>query len=169
MKKIILAGVAAIAALGFSACCNSNSCDKDAAKAADKGETKDVLYSGILPSADALATVYTLRLEYDDDNNYTDGDYELIENTLAADTVAASGIKEALTSYSAGDFRKASKEVNGATVEYIELTPDAKDALGAASASSLYFVVNADNSLTMTGASLEKSETPGLNYTLTAK
>lgn len=166
MKKSVLFGLAAVAALGLASC--GNSCDK---KACDGGkcDDKEELYSGILPSADAQCTVYTLKLDWDDDHNYTDGDFEMIENTLAADTIDASGLKEVVTAYTSGDFRKASKEVNGATVEYIELVPDAKDALGGSSAASAYFVINPDQSLTMVGADLEKSEMPGMNYTLTLK
>lgn len=165
MKKSLLLGLAAVAALGFTAC-NKTDCKSGAA--CTKGD-KEVLYSGILPSADAIGTVYTLKLEFDDDHNYTDGDFTLVENTLAADTVAASGLKEAATSYSKGDFRKESKQVDGVNVEYIRLVPKAKDALGSASAASMYFIVNADGSLTMTGTDLQKSENPALNYTLTVK
>ncbi|MDE6498581.1 MAG: hypothetical protein K2L21_07975 [Muribaculaceae bacterium] len=165
MKKVLFM-MLAVASLGFVSC---NKCDTKAAPAADKGGDKEVLYSGILPAADAQGTVYTLKLDFDDDHNYTDGDFTMVENTLAADTVAASGLKEVATSYTKGDFRKESKQVDGATVEYIRLIPDAKDALGAPSAASGYFVVNEDGSLTMVGADLTKSVNPELNYTLTVK
>lgn len=168
MKKQTIMGLAVIAALGLGACnesktssaasCGQPKCDND----------KEVLYSGILPAADAQGTVYTLKLEFDDDNNYTDGDYMLVENSLAADEEAASGLKEAATSYTKGDFVKESKDVDGAKVEYIRLTPDAKDSLGAPSASSLYFVINADESLTMVGADLQMPANAEL-YTLTVK
>lgn len=165
MKKTVLFGVAAVAAFAFASCNNSNT---GAAPVKGSGD-KDVLYSGILPSADAQCTVYTLKLEFDDDHNYTDGDFDMVENTFAADTIDASGLKEVLTAYTSGDFRKASKVVDGVTVEYIELIPDAKDALGGGSACSNYFVINPDQSLTMVGADLVKSEMPGMNYTLTVK
>ncbi|MDE6277434.1 MAG: copper resistance protein NlpE [Muribaculaceae bacterium] len=164
MKKTVLM-MLAVASLGFASCDNT----KATAEAPTTDGDKEVLYSGILPSADAQGTVYTLKLEFDDDHNYTDGDYTLVENTLAADTVAASGLKEVATSYSKGDFRKESKVVDGTSVNYIRLTPDAKDALGTPSGSSLYFVINEDESLTMVGPDLEKSVNPELNYTLTVK
>lgn len=167
MKKTVMLGLAAVAALGFTACNNSNA--TSGAAQAKNGGDKEVLYSGILPAADAQGTIYTLKLEFDDDHNYTDGDFTMIENTLATDTVAASGLKEVATSYTKGDFRKESKQVDGTTVEYIRLLPDAKDALGAASASSLYFIINADESLTMVGADLQKAANPEMNYTLTIK
>lgn len=165
MKKTTFMGLAIVAALGFTACNNSNT----ATTQVKKGGDKEVLYSGILPAADAQATVYTLKLDFDDDNNYTDGDFTMIENTLVSDTIAASGLKETATSYSKGDFRKESKQVDGTTVEYIRLLPDAKDALGTASASSLYFIVNPDESLTMVNADLKKAENTEMNYTLTVK
>ncbi len=164
MKKTVMLGLAAVAALGFTACNNSN-----AASGVAKSGDKEVLYSGILPAADAQGTVYTLKLEFDDDHNYTDGDFTMVENTLASDTISASGLKEVATSYTKGDFRKESKQVDGATVEYIRLVPDAKDALGAASGSSMYFIINADESLTMVGADLQKAANPEMNYTLTVK
>ena len=78
-------------------------------------------------------------------------------------------MKEVATSYTKGDFRKESKQVDGATVEYIRLMPDAKDALGTASAASGYFLMNEDGSLTMVGADLQKAVNPEMNYTLTVK
>lgn len=165
MKKTVLLSLAAVAALGFSACDNNTA-------TADKSQSKDgdkvVLYSGILPAADAQGTVCTLRLEFDDENNYTDGDFVMVENSLAADSVAASGLKEAATSYSEGDFRKETKTVDGATVEYLVLTPDAKDGLGAASTTPTYLVVNEDQSLTLVNSSIELPSVPAL-YTLTVK
>ncbi len=166
MKKTFLLGLAVVGALGFTACNNSNT----TANAAQPkgGSDKEVLYSGILPAADAQGTVYTLKLDFDDDNNYTDGDFLMIENSLASDTVSVSGLKEVATSYTEGDFRKESKTVNGETVEYIRLIPEAKDALGTPSASSLYFIVNADGSLTMVGESLEAPVMAEM-YTLSVK
>lgn len=165
MKKTFLLGLAVAGALGFTACNNSNA---TSTVAQSKGGDKEVLYSGILPAADAQGTVYTLKLEFDDDHNYTDGDYTMVENSLASDTVAISGLKEVATSYTKGDFRKESKTVDGATVEYIRLIPDAKDALGTPSASSLYFVINADESLTMVGEDLQMPAIAEM-YTLTVK
>lgn len=165
MKKAVML-MLAVASMGLVACNNDCSADKGTAPKGDND--KETLYSGILPSADAQGTVYTLKLEFDADNNYTDGDFTMVENTLAADTVAASGLKEATTSFTKGDFRKESKQVNGANVEYIRLTPDAKDALGAPSACSMYFLVNEDGSLTMVAEDLQKPLEPAL-YTLTVK
>lgn len=166
MKKTALLGLAGVAALGFTACDNGQNATN---QQPNNGNDKVVLYSGIIPAADAIGTICTLKLDFDDDNNYTDGDFTYIENSLVSDTVSAAGIKEAATSYSEGDFKKLSKQVDGQTVEYVKLTPDAKDNLGAASTAPLYFIINADQSLTMVQADLKKSDVPGLNYTLTVK
>lgn len=165
MKKTAIMMLTLLASIGFTAC--NNSCDK--AKCDKSCNDKEVLYSGILPAADAQGTVYTLKLDFDDDNNYTDGDFTMIENTLAADTVAASGLKEVATSYTKGDFTKTSKQVDGDVINYIRLVPDAKDALGTASSSTMYFIINADESLTMVGEDLQKAADPAMNYTLTVK
>ncbi len=167
MKKVALIGIA-ICALGITACNNSKSEKGISTLPAVGNGDKEVLYSGILPAADAQGTLCTIKLEYDDDNNYTDGDFTMIENSIVADSVATAGIKEAATSYSSGDFRKATKQVNGETVEYIILTPDAKDILGSASVSPTYLLVNADQSLTLVNSNIEKPENPEL-YTLTVK
>lgn len=168
MKKTILFGLAAIAAAAGLTACNDNakSCSADGSCAKD-GD-KEMLYSGVLPAADACGTVYTLKLDYDDDNNYTDGDYTLVENSLTTDSITGA-INEAATAYSEGDFTKKSKVVGDSTVEYLELVPDAKDLLGAASNTNLYFIVNADQSLTLVSSDLTKSDVEGLNYTLTLK
>ena len=165
MNKFVLFGAVAAAAVGLSAC-NNNGQSVDASASKGNGD-KEVLYSGVLPAADAFGTVYTLKLDFDDDNNYTDGDFVLVENTLSVDSVG--NVTNVTASYNEGDFRKLSKVVGGASVEYIQLTPDAKDALGTASASSMYFIVNPDQSLTMVNADLQKSDNEGLNYTLTVK
>lgn len=167
MKKVALIGIA-ICALGITACNNSKSNNTATTLPVVGHGDKEVLYSGILPAADAQGTLCTIKLEYDDDNNYTDGDFTMVENSIVADTVAAAGIKEVATSYSSGDFCKASKQIDGATVEYIVLTPDAKDVLGAASASPTYFILNADQSLTLVNSNIEMPENPEL-YTLTVK
>lgn len=167
MKKTFMIGLATIAALGFAACNSSNAGSNN--NSGQKSGDKEVLYSGILPAADAQGTIYTLKLEFDDDHNFTEGDFTMTENTLVADTVASSGLKEVATSFSKGDFRKESKQVNGANIEYIRLLPNAKDALGTPSASSMYFLINPDESLTMVGADLQKPADPNLNYTLTVK
>lgn len=170
MNKKTILGVAAVALLGLSACNNScdKSCDNSCGNTAKDGKDKEMLYSGILPAADAQGSAYTLKLEYDAEDNYNEGDYTLVENTLVADSIAASGLKVMTSSYSKGDFKKEVKQVNGNNVTYLQLIPDAKDALGTPSAASLYFIVNPDESLTMVSADLQTPENAEL-YTLTSK
>lgn len=163
MNKLILLAAATAAAAGLAACSNTSS--NAAAPQAGSGD-KAVLYSGILPAADADGTAYALRLDYDDDRGYADGDFSLTETTFAIDSAGAAA--EVAASYTEGDFAKKTKTVNGQAVEYIQLAPDAKDALGDASSCSLYFIVNPDGSLTMANADLTPASS-GLNYTLTAK
>lgn len=160
MKKQFLIGLAALAAVGFVAC------DRPNDKSACSGDgDKEVLYSGILPAADAQGVIYTLKLDFDDDHNYTDGDYRMVENCVASDSIATSGLKVTSVSYTSGDFRKESEVLDGKTVEYIKLLPDAKDGLGAASTSPVYLLINADQSLTMVSQDLVVPENAEL-YTL---
>ncbi|MDE5773507.1 MAG: hypothetical protein K2H86_03505 [Muribaculaceae bacterium] len=169
MKKTLILGAAAVALLGLASCGNCNNSDKScSANGCKNDKDKEVLYSGILPAADAQGSLYTLKLEYDADDNYNEGDFTLVENTLASDTVAPAGLKVLATSYSKGDFRKESKQVDGAVVEYIKLLPDAKDALGTPSAASQYYLINADESLTMVNADLQRPDSTTVAlYTLT--
>ncbi|MDE7159296.1 MAG: hypothetical protein K2O24_00415 [Muribaculaceae bacterium] len=166
MKTKALFGIAALAAFGLTACSNASG-TPSAAGASANGD-KEMLYSGILPAADAQGNVVTLKLDFDDDHNYTDGDFIMVENTVAADSISAAGITAASTSYSEGDFRKATKQVDGKTLEYLVLTPDAKDLLGAATATPSYFLINENQTLTLVNADIELPANPEL-YTLTAK
>lgn len=164
MKKTILTGLAAVAALAFTAC---HSAEKQPSQAQVKGDNdKEVLYSGILPAADAIANLYTVVLDYDGDKNYTEGDYTMVLQSLTSDSTDVSGLKQAAVGYVTGDFKKATKEVNGKTVEYVKLTPE--DYLGASGVTPFYFVVNEDGSLTMTAEDLEVTPSP-LNYTLSVR
>ncbi|MBD5300775.1 MAG: copper resistance protein NlpE N-terminal domain-containing protein [Duncaniella sp.] len=166
MKKKVMFGLAAVAALGFTACGNSAS-TSDAAQA-KSGNDKEVLYSGILPAADVQGILCTLKLDYDADHNFSEGDFVMVQNYINSDTATVSGLKDMSTSYSEGDFTKESKQVNGTTIEYLRLTPDAKDGLGDASSDPVYLMVNADGSLTLINSELEVPSMPAL-YTLAVK
>lgn len=166
MKKTILFSLAA-ATLALASCgnCKSGSCDTTKARGGDKEE----LYAGVLPTADAEGMIYTLVLDYDDDHNYTDGDFSLTQTALESDTVFTPNFKAGVTSYTEGDFKIEDKTVDGATVKVLTLVPEAKESLGTADNSTLYFFVNGDNTLTMVSADLTKAVDPTLNYTLTLK
>lgn len=145
MKKFLILGLGVIGALSIV------SCDNKAASKCQGGD-EEILYTAIVPGADNMGTVYSLAMDYDHDDN--DGDYLLVENTLVSDSLAATGFTSSTTSLTKGDFKKLSKTVDGAVVEYIQLVPDAKDALGAPSAGSGFFVINQDGSLTMVAEDL---------------
>ncbi len=163
MKKTLL-GIALVS-LAFASCsdknCNGEKCDAKS----DRTE----LYAGILPAADAQGVLYSLVLDYDDDDNYTTGDFELTQSYLMNDTVAASGIRAGLTSVAEGDFTLGTKGTSSETVKYLTLTPKAKDAIGNADSAPLYFLINDDNTLTLVNSELTKAENDSLNYTLERK
>ena len=121
------------------------------------------------PAADAEGILYTLKLDYDDDHNYTDGDFQLVETALLSDTVSAMNLRTGVTSLTEGDFRIETSTAEGETTSYMRLVPDAKESLGAASTATLYFIINPDKSLTMVNSDLTKAANDSLNYTLTLK
>ncbi len=162
MKKTIFA--VALAALALTAC-NSKNCCKDNACASDKQE----IYSGILPGADTDGILYTLNVDYDEDDNCLEGDYNLVQTYLAADSVAPTGYKDVKTVRSEGDFKVESKKVDGAEVKYLRLIPDMKDSSPEADSQPMYFVVSSDSTLTMVNSDLKPSENAALNYTLVKK
>lgn len=161
MKKIFV-GIALIS-LALTACDNNR--DRNHGSLGDKEE----LYAGIMPAADAEGILYTLKLDYDDDHNYTDGDFQLVETALIGDTVSAMNLRTGVTSLTEGDFRIETSTAEGETTSYMRLVPDVKESLGAASTSTLYFIVNPDKSLTMVNSDLTKAANDSLNYTLTLK
>lgn len=166
MKKSILLGLA-ILPLALASCgnCNNGSCNA----ANGRGGDKEELYAGILPAADAEGYLYTLRLDYDDDHNFTDGDYALTQTAIVADTLGAPAYNAGVTSYTEGDFTIESKNVNGVDTKYMRLVPKAKESLGTADNSTLYMLVNGDNTLTLVNADLTKAQNDSLNYTLKLK
>lgn len=164
MKKALF-GIALIS-LAFASC-NDKNCNKGESCATHGDRTE--LYAGILPAADAEGVFYSLVLDYDDDDNYTTGDFELTQSYLMRDTVAPTALQAGLTSVAEGDFTLGTKGTAAETIKYITLTPKAKDAIGNADSAPLYFLVNDDNTLTMVSADLTKAENDSLNYTLTRK
>lgn len=156
MKKIVFA--AAVAALAFTACNSGNSC-----KSGNDGD-KNELYTGVLPAADADGILYNLSLDFDDDHNFTDGDYHLTETYLMTDTVRGKSF-DGRSFKTEGDFKVETRTVDGKEVKYLKLTPEAKESVGNASSDVLYFIIDSDNSITLTDAELSM---PGdsLNYTL---
>lgn len=155
MKKTIFSLVAlSILTLG-AASCNQNR--------GDNPGLREEVFTGVLPAADALGVRYTLKLDFDDDHNYTDGDYDLVETYLYGDTLSATGTRDAASFKSEGDFTL-EKNQNGKS--YLKLVQNAKDSSAGSNGGPLYFLVDSDSTITMVNADLQPSETPGMNYTL---
>lgn len=166
MKKSFYLAAAALAMMSMAACSGNNtnkSCDGDGSC---KSKCKDQVYTGVLPAADAAGVRYTLTLDYDDDHNYTDGDYDLIETYLLTDSVSATGYKDGQSFKSEGDFTvmKGSGENEGKT--YLKLVQDAKDSAKGSNAGPMYFLVESDSTVVMVDSDLQTSVNPDLNYTL---
>lgn len=158
MKKAFLS-LAALALVAVGAVSCQSKCDKAAGVMNNSDD--DVAYTGLIPAADALGVRYTLLLDYDDNN--TKGDYDLIETYVMADTLSASGLKDADSFKSEGDFT-VGKTQDGKS--YLKLVQDLKDSSAGSAAGPLYFLVDSDSTLTLVGEDLQPSVTPGMNYTL---
>lgn len=153
--------VAAAAAMAFMASCSGSNQKADenaAADAATATETQDIVYTGILPSADAAGIRYSLTLDYGD------GDYELTETYLDFDSVSPSGYKDGQAFKSEGNFTVEDATPATAGKKHLRLISKAAEN---ASPDTLYFLIDSDSAITLVGADLQPSETPGLNYTLT--
>lgn len=160
MKKGFYMAAAVAAMLGMAACsgnkCPGNSCANGACADLD-----DLTYTGVLPAADGPGIRYTLKLDYDDDKKNLEGDYDLVETYLEADSTSVNGIKDNVSLKSEGDFTVV--EQNGK--KYLKLVKDVKDSNPNA-ASALYFEVASDSTLTMVNAELQPAVSDSLNYTL---
>lgn len=165
MKKSIYLAAAALAMMSMAACSGYNSNQANGGNYA-KAYDKDQVYTGVLPAADAAGVRYTLTLDYDDDHNYTDGDYDLIETYLVTDSVSATGYKDGQSFKSEGDFTvmKGSGENEGKT--YLKLVQDVKDSAQGSNAGPMYFLVESDSTVVMVNSDLQTSVNPDLNYTL---
>lgn len=166
MRKLIF-GAAAMTLLALSACSNGNgSCAADKNCGDCKKGDKEAVYTGVLPAADVDGIRYTLKLDYDDDNNYTDGDYDLVEVYFVGDSTSATGYKDSARFKSEGDFKVINGTGDNASKKYIKLVQDVKDSSAGSNADVMYFLVQSDSTLVMVNSDLQESTTPGLNYTL---
>ncbi|MBD5281068.1 MAG: copper resistance protein NlpE [Bacteroides sp.] len=155
MKKIIYVAAAALSMMSMAACNGNQKASGDAQKAGDKLE----IYTGVLPAADCDGIRYALQLKYDDDHNYTDGDYDLLETYLVSDSV---GNRDDKSFKSEGDFSVMEKNGN----KYLKLVQDRDDSQQGSADSPMYFLVESDSTIVMVNSDLQKSDAPGLNYTL---
>ncbi len=159
MKKLFYLGAVALTMLTMSAC-SGKDCGDGKCSAAD--HDKDLTYTGILPAADGPGIRYTLKIDYDDDKKNMEGDYDLVETYLEADSTAVNGVKDNISYRSEGDFTV----VEQSGKKYLKLVKDNKDSNPNATA-NLYFEVPTDSTLVMVNAELQPAVSSELNYTLT--
>lgn len=159
MRKTIYMMAAVAAILGMAAC--SGNCGSNSGCA--RGDREEV-YTGVLPAADCEGIRYVLRLDFDDDNNWQDGDYDLLETYVGVDTVATASIKDVNSYDSEGDFTVINGEGANAGKKYLKLVKNARKSSQGAS-DELYFEVDNDSTITLVNSNLERAATP-LNYSL---
>lgn len=161
MKKMIL-GAAALAMVTLAACSGS---PKDTMPG-NTGNSKDEVYTGVLPAADADGVRYTLKLDYDSEKNNSEGDYDLVEVYLVGDSTSSTGYKDGARFKSKGDFSVMDGTGANSSKKYVKLVQDAKDSSNGSNGGPMYFLVQSDSTLVMVNAELEESVMPGMNYTL---
>lgn len=161
MKKMIL-GAASLAMVMMAACSGSPKTQLPG----NTVNTKDEVYTGVFPAADAGGVRYTLKLDYDDDSADKGGDYYLVEVYLVGDSTSATGYKDGARFKSKGDFSVMDGTGDNAAKKYIKLTQDAGDSAKGSNGGPMYFLVKSDSTLVMVNAELEQSVMPGMNYTL---
>lgn len=153
MKKTILGACAFAGMLALASCSNGNCKGNQCGNSNCSDE--DMVYTGVLPAADADGVRYTLTLDYDDDDNCMKGDFDLVETNLKCDSVSGKSC-DASSSKSEGDFTVIEKDGN----KYLKLVKKHQ------AAAPMCFLVSSDSTLTMVNDSLKVSENPKLNYTL---
>lgn len=164
MKKTFYI-TAACATLLMAGACSGNNKSAGIDKSAKAGDRTEV-YTGVIPAADASGIRYTLKLDFDDDHNYTKGDYDLLETYFAGDSISPTGLKDLKSFTSEGDFTVEKGQGANSGKTYLKLVQDAKDSSAGSNAGPLYFLVESDSTIVMVNSDLQPSETPGLNYTL---
>ncbi|MDE6768742.1 MAG: copper resistance protein NlpE [Muribaculaceae bacterium] len=159
MRKTIYMMAAALSMFSMAACTGNQKSNGDQ-KVAD-GDKKEI-YTGILPAADTDGVRYSLELEYDDDHNYTDGDYDLLETYLEADSTSVGGFKDGKSFKSEGDFTVMDKEGK----KYLKLVQDKDDSQEGSNVGPMYFLVESDSTIVMVNEELQPAANPEMNYTL---
>lgn len=156
MKKTVFLAAVGAALLGLGACsggkCPGGSC---------AAEKQDQTFTGVVPAADGPGVRYTLKLDYDDDHGNREGDYDLVETYLEADSTSVNGVRDNISYRSEGDFTI----VEQGGKKYLKLVKDAKDSNPQAAA-NLNFEVASDSTLVMVNSDLQPAVSSDLNYTL---
>lgn len=114
-------------------------------------------YTGVLPAADTEGIEYTLHLEYDRDDNFTEGDYRMRQVYMSATNPTTYDTK--------GDFKVLKGTPQSPDQMYLQLVSDPENN---APADTTYFLVSSDSTLTMVGQDLTPAVS-GLNYDLKLK
>lgn len=159
MKKTVIAAAAAMSVMAMMVSCGNKSCNGGNA-CTDGDKDKVEVYTGLTPGADVENIRYTLKLEYDHDDNYREGDYELLEQYCNADSTAVGGYKDVKSFTSEGDFTVMDKDGK----KLLKLVQDVKDSQPGSSAQMYLIVVN-DSTLALTNNALD-SLTVSDNYLL---
>lgn len=157
--------VAALALpMALTACDGNRSCNNGAVP---KGG-KEIVYTGTLPGADVSGIRYTLHLDYDDDHNFIDGDYNMYETYVVADSASVGGLRDVKTVRSEGDFKVENGAVSDNNLKCIKLVPDVRDSGPGVTGTPIYFAITSDSTLVMLGENMTMPERPQ-DYTLTAR
>ncbi len=165
MNKTLIFASAAAVMLGFAACDNKGNVNRTNIGDNDREE----VYTGVMPAADVAGIRYTLRLDFDDDHNFTDGDYDLYETYLVDDTTATLGYRDIKTYRTEGDFTVETGIPSNPQAKYIKLVPKSKKSTPGTPAEPVYFEISSDSTLTMLNSQLEPPADSGLDYILKMK
>ena len=157
MKKTFYIASAAVAVLAMASC-SSDKKTNNQVEAQPVVENVTEVYSGILPAADADGFQYTLVLDYDADDNFAEGDFDLTQTVVAVDSTSTTGFAATDQKFvTKGDFDVFTKDGK----KYLKLTSDANEN------DITYFQVTSDSTVILVNIDLEQPAVPGLNYTLT--
>ncbi|MDE6392346.1 MAG: copper resistance protein NlpE N-terminal domain-containing protein [Muribaculaceae bacterium] len=170
MKRILSIFVAG-ATLAMAGGCSGQSQQNAEKNPADTNDST-ALYSGVLPGADTGGILYRLRLAYDKTDEYTSGTYNLSVTYDASGSASDRPTADSLSSDTEGAFVVEEGAGENAGKRYIRLMADKNgDKSNATSvgkqdaASSLYFMIDSDSTISMVGSDLQPAPS-GLDYSL---
>lgn len=176
MKIMTLAAAGALIALAATGCSDAKQKAADVADAATSAANSAVeaitpatapTYTGILPAADCAGIRYSLTLDFaGGDAAATTGTYTLDETYLDADPADPNAYKDGQTFKSEGDFTVEAATAATAGKKYLKLVEKTADPT--ATPSTVYFLIDAPDAITLVGADLQPAASD-LNYTLTLK
>ena len=142
---------AAVAMMAASCAGNKAKCDDAQCAAAEEKTTEEVIYTGLLPAADAAGIQYILKLDYSESKDSVKGEYDLYEVYLVSDSAVEGALKNVVDVTTEGEFAGFEK--------------DGKQYLKLEGSTPVFFVVDSDSTVTLVNSDLEPGAA-GLNYTL---